>query len=255
MVEALSDPELQGFDGELAIGAPTNPALCRLTTSYVNSYAQNTVARLPNWYIFDWLTPQLLQVPYAKRLILLKQRIKDLHAKDPERYGFLRIIQREHLCNSVEDVLAAHEEYITAGYEGTVTRFLAAPHKSGRSTVNQSWFMRLKDAGTEECTILDILEAQENLNPAMLNELGETERSSHKEGKISKNMIGSLIVEIPDGRVITIGAGKLTHEERYKYWEQPGDIIGRICTYKFMKVGEHEMRRHPRFTEFRDEDL
>lgn len=255
MNTALSDPALQGFDGELVIGEPTDEGLCRTTTSYVNSFEHNTVARLPDWYVFDFVNEYTKSLPYASRLDMVKQRITNLQTENPERYSFLKVIPKVSSCNNEADVLLAHTQYIAAGYEGTIVRYANAPHKSGRSTANQSWFMRIKDAGTEEATILDLTEAQYNGNEAVINELGETERSTHQENKYGKGMIGALVVQIPDGRIITIGAGCMTHEERIKYWEQKSDIVGRICTYKYMAHGEHKMRRHPRFVEFRDEDL
>lgn len=255
LTEALSHPDLQGFDGELALGEPTNPSLCRTTTSYVNSFSQNTNSGLPDWYIFDWVTPEIKNMPYNTRIALAKQYITNLKLKDPERFGFLKHLPEEVLCTNTEEVEAAHNRFVLMGYEGTVVRWVNAPHKDGRSTVNQSWFMRIKDLKSEEATIIDIVEAQENLNFAQRNALGLTERSTHKGNKIGKGMVGALIIQLTDGSIEQIGPGHMTHEERYKYWEQPKDIIGRICTFKSMAYGEHKKLRQARFVEFRDEDL
>ena len=253
LCDTLSNPLLQGFDGELVKGNPTDPGLCRRTTSFTNSYGHNAEAGFIDWYIFDYVTELTQNQPYEKRLALGTTHIQKLQEKG--EFNFLKIIPHQMLCNSIEEVEEAHKQYSLAGFEGTVIRWANAPHKSGRSTVNQSWFMRLKDTGTEEAVIIDLVEAQTNANLAKINELGETERSTHQENKYGKGMVGALVVKIPDGRVIKIGAGCMTHEERIVCWKNPKDTIGRICTYRFMRYGEHEKRRQSRFVEFRDEDL
>lgn len=256
LVERLSDPALQGLDGELAKGDPLSEGLCRRTTSYVNSHAKNAESGFPDWYIFDYVTEVTQNLPYSTRMALAEDLIRKVQKEKPEKdYSFLKPMPLLRVCLSVEDVEQAHLAYLTKGFEGTVVRYAEAPHKSGRSTIAQSWFMRIKEAHTEEATILRLVEAQTNRNAPVLNNLGQIERSSHKGNKWGLGMIGALVVQIPDGRIITIGAGCLTHEERAAGWEQPDGIIGRICTYKFMVYGEHNLRRHPRFVEFRDEDL
>jgi len=255
MTEAFSNPLLQGFDGELALGEPNNPALCRTTTSYVNSFSYNTEeGLLPDWYIFDWVTPETRNMPYSNRIALAKQHIMNLKLEDPRKFAFLKTLPEEVICNNIQQVEEAHTRFMLLGYEGTVVRWANAPHKDGRSTVNQSWFMRIKDTKSEEATIIDFVEAQENLNRAQKNALGLTERSTHKGNKIGKGMVGALVVKLADGSIEQIGPGQMTHEERYKYFEQPNDLIGRTCTFKSMAYGEHKKLRQARFVEFRDED-
>lgn len=243
----------QGFDGELALGDWKREGLCGKTTGFCNSLAENTSADpLPDWWLFDFLTPETSNLPYATRLKMLHLRVQGLQ----KEYDLpnLKLVPYK-VISSLPELEAYHADNINAGFEGTICRDPKAPHKSGRSTVNQSWFTRLKDCQDEEAVVLGIKEAETNYNPAELNELGETERSSHQENKLGNSMVGSLICEIPDGRVITIGAGKLTHEERSHYFDYPEEMIGRTVKYRYMVHGELKMRRHPRFLSFRDEDI
>lgn len=250
----FNNPILRGFDGELAVGSPTMQNLCRKTTSYVNSFSENTSNIVPDWYIFDYLDDNLKNVGYSERLAVAQNKIRQIKIDFPGQFDFLKPLPKIAVCKDLKELLENHKQFIEMGFEGTVIRFHAGLHKNGRST-KKGDYLRLKDNGTEEATILSIIEAEENLNPKEINNLGLSERSSHKENKISKGMVGALVVEIPDKRIITISAGKMTHEERITYWEEPNKIIGRICTYKFLKTGEHKSRRHARFIEFRDENI
>ena len=243
-------PELQGFDGEIVVGNPLDQALCRRTTSFVNRFQENAdISIEPTWYIFDWVTPETVHMPYSDRLTLAKEYIKRLGKPN------IKLVPEIAMCKSMDELTNRYEEHIETGYEGIVIRSPQAYHKSGRSTVSEGGFLRMKPEGTEEATILDVIEAQANFNPKLANALGLTERSSHKDNKIGKGMIGSLLVQLDDGRKIVISAGCMTHEERTMYFQEQHKIRGRICTYRFMDYGEHNMRRHPRFVEFRDEDL
>jgi hypothetical protein len=67
---------------------------------------------------------------------------------------------------------------------------------------------------------------------------------------VAKGMIGALWLLTPDGKEVKVGAGKLKHEERKHFWENPDQIIGQIVKYAFLGVGEFNAPRHPRFLEF-----
>jgi hypothetical protein len=251
----LSLPLLSGLDGELCCGSLTSKSLCRDTTSYVNSYSYHTAELLPNWYIFDFITPETAGLPYAKRWELAQAYVQHLREKYPELY-FLHSMPGSRVCNSIDEVLAAHSEFIAAGFEGTIIRYALAPHKNGRSTVIEGAYMRIKDFASEEVRIVGMVEAQTNCNAAERNELGLIERSSSKENKCGKDMVGSLQVRRASGEVITIGPGSLTHAQRIEYWENPSLILGKPCTFTYMPYGMKDKPRFPLFSNFRaEEDL
>lgn len=255
LTHVLSNPLLTGMDGELCIGEITNPygELCRRTTSFVNSYWTQPLPDNFTWNVFDYITPETYFMSYDKRLAILHEVVHKVKQEAQGKLDFLRVVNWA-VVHSLEEFLETHAFLLEQGYEGTIYRKPSAPHKNGRSTVNQSYFMRLKDFADEEGTIIGFNEAQENLNSAEINPLGYTERSSAKAGKIGKGMIGSIIVRTAEGEEVLCGPGSLTHEERIQYFHEPFNFIGRTCTFLFMPYGQYKKRRFPRFKCFRAEE-
>ena len=246
--ETFEIPDLFDYDGELVVGDdPTSQSLCRDTTSFCSSFENKTEhLDTPTWYLFDLV---LEGVPYKERLAKLQMEVSMLSALNLP----IKIV-RHAIAESIEEVMQWHDMFMAEGYEGTILRDPNGYHKNGRCTVNEGAFLKMKDIADEEAAILSLIEAEYNGNEAEVNELGYQTRSSHQENKVGNGMIGSIVVMIPDGRVITISAGHMTHDERIHYWENQDEIVNRICTYKFMPHGEKDKRRHPRFKCFRSAD-
>ena len=256
LTDQLSDPLLTGLDGELAYGSLTSPTLCRDTTSYCNSYSYNTSNVLPNWMIFDLISEETAGLPYMKRLELAISYVKHLKEKD-EKFWYLQTVPEHRLCHSLEEVEAAHSEFISLGYEGTIGRSLYQPHKNGRATMRENAYWRIKDFATEEGIIIGFEEAEINLNPALINELGYIERSSAKAGKVPGGMLGNIkIRRLADGQEYTIGPGKLTHKERTEYFNEPQRFLNKLCTFTHFPYGAKDKLRFGLFSSFRlPEDL
>lgn len=258
ITDCFSNPAYRGFDGELFHGNMTDPDLCRKTTGLVNSLRYNTHGELPKLMVFDWITEETIVLPYRKRFELVTAYIQDL---SPELRQYITTVPRlvynpEYLyCHTVEEVEEAHLEYVAQGYEGTIIRWAEAPHKNGRSTVRESYFMRIKDVLTSEGIVIGYTEAEENLNTLVYTPQGYAERSSAQEGKVGKGMLGALILSF-NGQEIKCSAGKMTHEERYDYWDNPQKLLGRIAVFNSMAYGEKDCPRHARFIGWRaDEDF
>lgn len=238
---------LSGLDGELVVGSAIDGDSCRRTTGFCNSHSFNVPnISLPIWYIFDYIVNE--DTPYIERLSNAKTLVSVINTTTN-----IQITMVAHvLANSKEELMKLHCQYIDRGYEGTVIRDIMGKHKNGRCTINEGAFLKMKDIADEEAVIVSLIEAEENLNEETTNELGYKTRSSHKENKVAKGMVGSIMAKIPDGRIITISAGHMCHDDRVYYWNNQEKIIGRVCTYKYMPYGEKDNRRHPRFKGFRD---
>jgi DNA ligase 1 len=247
-----SHPALKGFDGELFRGNLTDEDLCRKTTSLVNSFSWNTSGELPKLMVFDWVTEETKILPYLHRYNLLKNYLSDI----PKEFRqYIVPPELEIKCYTLDEVLTAHEYFISLGYEGTVLRLLDAPHKEGRSTVNEGYFLRMKDFSDSEGECIGFTEAMQNNNEAVLDPMGYTERSSHKANKTGLGMIGCLQLLI-DEEVVNISCGCMTHEERIDYFENPEKILGKILKFKEMVYGKKDKPRLAQFTGFRaDEDM
>ena len=247
LTETFSVPEFSGLDGELAVGDITSPSLCRDTTSMVNTI--NSDIQGLKWYLFDLSNRPDLD--YFNRHRVLYNLVEDL---PPHLQSLVDVIPYR-LVNNKQELSNLYEEYVEQGYEGVVIRSIQGKYKHGRGTVNEGSYLRMKPQSDKDAIILDVSEALANNNEAKINELGHTERSSHKENKTGKGMIGSLLCkDLDTGSVITVGAGKMTHEERIYWYNHQDEIIGKMIKYKSMDTGVKDAPRFPRFIGFRVEE-
>lgn len=244
LMEKYSRPLFSGLDGELWYrDSYATSSLCRDTTSIVNTI--NMAAPI-HWTIFDDFSPEVIDLPYIDRLRRATSRVIAFNLP------FIHIIEHQMIYDQAE--LAAYEEHIlTCGYEGVILRDPHGKYKNGRSTVREGGLLRIKRFVDREAKVVQLIEARENLNEKRTNELGESERSSHQENKIGKQMVGSLICETEDGQLITVGPGEMTHGERMLYWERPELIVGKPITYKCFPHGEKLAPRFPTFKAIREE--
>lgn len=242
VTEKYSSVRCTGFDGEFTFGDIRGESLCRDTTS-VMSRIQGEPSVW--WNLFDYLREDLLELPYIERyneLIAFSEKhsawFKDMS---------IRIIPYVML-HSVEEIEAFYEECLDKGYEGCVLRDPQAKHKSGRCTDKEAAYLRMKPQSDKEALVIKLVEAQENQNEAKVNELGRTERSSHKENKVGKGMVGMLVCkDLETGMEIDVGAGKMTHAERIYFWEHPEEMVGEYIKYRSMDVGVKDKPRFARY--------
>jgi DNA ligase-1 len=168
---------------------------------------------------------------------------------------------------SVEQALELNDKFLDWGYEGSILRPTQALLKEGRPDKAQQ-LMRIKGFIDVEARCTGIYEALENQNEAKVNELGRTERSSHKENKIGKNMLGGLSIVfeqdiVHNGEVLfkagttsKCGPGTMTHNERFYYWVNPGEIVGQMIKLKLFPQGIKEKARMGTFLSLRSaEDM
>ena len=100
-------------------------------------------------------------------------------------------------------------EYTQKGYEGAIFRSPLYSYEEKRS----KGMLKFKPTESDTYEILGVSEA------------------ISKEG-ILKNMIGSFVVAGNDGTKFNVGAGKLSHIERERYWKNRKDIIGKSLEVK-----------------------
>jgi DNA ligase-1 len=234
---ALSRPCLDGLDGELIVGSPTDADIYLKTNSAVMSKSGDPAF---TYYVFD-----IHNMPstFAARL-----------AELPEQVGVdARIVVLEHKEIKSEAELIAYQEWcIEQGYEGVMLRRPSASYKYGRSTLKEQTLVKLKVFEDGEAKVLGMTEEMHNANEATTNALGHTERSSHKENKVGKGRMGTLVVRDLDTNVeFEIGTG-FTAAHRQEFWEQTTSVVGRIVKYKHFPHGAKDKPRHPVFLGFRD---
>ena len=235
--------QYMGLDGELCVDHTPltfDDALCRNTTSVVNSYDKEDSV---TWHCFDLLDYTTIDLPYIDRHNALTIKARDLKHVVVIPYVWI---------NNAEEAQVIINKNAELGYEGTIFRDPQGMHKNGRATENDGGqYWRFKNFADEECIVVSLNEAMENTNEAKTNELGHTERSSHKENMIPKGMIGSLNCRSEKWGDFTVGAGELSHQERTHYWNNQDELLGKLITFKYMTTGIKDKPRFPTFKSLR----
>lgn len=260
VTELFSHPALAGMDGEMAAEHQCNPRLCSLTTS-----ALNTIEGEPYvlWWLFDYVTDSTAHLPYYQRYKLLMQQVEHVKRNLPSLGSRLRIMPQDHVCN-MDMLMAHHEEFRAAGFEGSIIRDPNGMYKNGRSTVREGGLLRIKDFADCEIVVTGFEEGQTNLNEAKLNELGLTERSTHQENMVPNSMVGTIIGEllkdtpvnngskvVPAGTIIRASAGRMSHDERKSYFQNPHLLTGRLAKVQHFPKGVKDTLRFVTFQSFR----
>lgn len=233
---------LEGFDGELIVGAPTDKDVYRNTSSGVMSHDGEPEF---TFWVFDIHDRP---AAYFDRLDYLRDAV---HRIDPvDRLSAHVKILEQQLIRGHDELAEYEERQVVAGYEGIILRDMAAHYKFGRSTVKEGYLLKLKRFEDSEAIVLDVVEEMHNGNAAEKDNLGRTKRSSAKAGKTGKGTMGTLVVRDLKTEVeFEIGTG-FTAADRLAMWQQPP--INRLVKYKFFPVGVKDKPRHPVFLGFRD---
>lgn len=235
-----------GFDGEMAAESEIHPALCRLTSS-----ALSTITGEPwiMWHVFDYITPATIHLPYADRHAIMVDKV--LHMENLDFSLHLKIVWHD-LLNTHEEIKDMHAYHMEKNYEGTILRNPKGIYKQGRSTAIECGLLRIKDWVEEEAIVLRIIEGQQNTNEATLDPHGMTERSTHMANMVPNGMVGALeCLDIKSGKEITVAAGKMTHDERKDYFNNPEKIVNKAIKYKTFLKGVKDKPRFPTFQSVR----
>ncbi len=248
----------KGFDGELAAAHECDPDLCRKTSS-----ALSTIEGEPFtlWHVFDFLVPETQGLRYIERYDKLKEQVIRLQTQGLAVN--LRLVPT-YWAHDLQTVLDWDSKFLDMGYEGTIIRGPDEYHKEGRSTVREMGLLRIKRFIEEEAVILEIIEGEANENEALTNELGLTYRTSHQENKVKNGMVGAMMCRIlkdifaqdgsilfEAGSVIKVGAGRMPHSDRLKYFANPKLLLEQTIKFKTFLHGAYNKPRFPTFQTIR----
>lgn len=261
----FSHSALVGLDGEMAAWSEVDPSLCRMTTSALGKYEGEPWIM---WWVFDYVTPATKDLPYLHRVSeLLPKRFKELETEVPRIFPHLQMIPFE-IVVSMEQLIAYDDKCLALGYEGTIIRDPKGKHKQGRSTPTEGGLLRIKRFVEFEFSVHTIIEGEENLNEAQINELGQTFRSSHQENKVANGMVGAMLGNVladvkdgdkllfPKGSEVRVGAGCLSHDQRRYYFENQAEFKSLIHKAKFFPKGIKDKPRFPTWQTIRQaEDM
>lgn len=251
-------PELDGLDGELIYGGPTDHKVRQNTQGawarIEGPHPDDDPARPIDFYVFDDFSDPSL--PKAERYLRAKARVEALG--DPH----IKLIVNR-LVHSAEEAVEALADAERRGFEGIMLAGLNEPYKFGRSTASYNRALKkdgvmlidsmglgkVKSFSDEEGVIVGYEEEMHNANEATTDALGHTKRSTHKENKVGKGTLGAFWVNNPKyPKDFKVGSG-FTAAQRKEFWEIRDKLMGRPITYKFQPSG---MDQVPQFTVFVD---
>lgn len=236
---AANAKAIDGFDGELIVGAPNAPDVFNVTTSAVNSEDGEPDF---TFHVFDCVAPG----DYISRFDKLRQ--EDM----PQR---VQLVANFYIFNDQE--LADYEsKALDDGYEGVMLRSPSSPYRQGRSTPKEAYLVKVKRFNDAEAVIIELLEEMRNDNPLTVNELGLGKRSSHQANLVAKGTMGTLCVRGINGDFkdveFSIGSG-FDQATRQALWDERHEALGKIVTYKYFSIGTKDKPRFPVFKGFRNE--
>lgn len=259
----FSHADMIGFDGEMAAEHECHPDLCRLTTSALSRIDGQPFVL---WWVFDYVTEQTKDLSYSERHAALTAKVREFHRAGagihPSQY--LRVVPSV-LVHNMGELLAFDHRCLDMGYEGTIIRDPNGKHKQGRSTVREGGLLRIKRFIDAEIVVTEILEGEVNGNEAQVNELGLQFRSSHQDNMVPNGMVGAMMgrlladvvsngtVLFKAGEIVKVGAGKMPHDDRLKFFQNPSLIIGKLAKFKMFPNGVYNKPRFPTFQSLRSD--
>lgn len=235
---------IEGMDGEVIVGEPTDKDVYRNTVVEVNTIDRAFTGTI---YFFDmWNRPG---IPFRERLNSVAFVLR-LHA----RHHSFKVVHHK-LIKDMDALNAFEADMLAQGYEGIMTRDPEGFYKNGRSTAKEQGLIKVKRFEDDEAVIVGIEELMHNDNQAKVNELGRTSRSSHAENLVPAGTMGALIVEGVTGGAFAgvkfnIGTG-FDAATRASFWQD--NQIGKVVTYKHFPIGVKDKPRHPVFKAIRPE--
>ena len=234
------------LDGELTVGPPNAHDVFEQTSGALRrKHGEPDFT----FHVFDMVDTEY---PYASRHISI------CGIKLPSRCVLLKQWQVVN-PNELEGLSI---ELLNQGYEGTIARHIGSPYKFGRATLKSGQMIKIKPFEDDEAEILELIEGMHNTNEGKINQTGNTERSSCKDGLAPAKTLGSFRVKVLTGRFAgveaVIATGSLTADQRRAIWLNklmvPNFMVGETFTFKHMLgSGTYEKPRHATFLRFRPE--
>ena len=184
---------------------------------------------------------------FDKRLLEAQRRIS--RADDPD--GVLHFLP--HITvTTIEELREYTREALDQGYEGAMFRHPDGLYKEGRSTVRQTWLVKMKRFEDAEGTIIGFEERMHNGNEAKKDATGHTDRSSCKENMVPTDTLGALILDTEWGE-LKVGSG-FNDAMRQNIWGTQSAHLGMTVTFTYQPFGAKDKPRFPVFKGFRHQD-
>jgi DNA ligase 1 len=226
------------LDGELIVGGIDEETYNR-TQSHVMS--KNKPANFITLNVFDFTSDSHRCLTSVRRLEVLSDLVRA--QSDP----LLKFVPQIWVENEKE-LLIEEEKWLTRGFEGVMLRNPFEAYKCGRATWRQNIINKLKRFEDLEGVVVGFIEANENLNEDVRDNLGHAKRSKRQEGLIGANTLGKFIVhcELYPGIDLEIPPGSFDHKERQLIWDNQESYLSRTVVFRHFPHGQKDLPRQPR---------
>lgn len=158
----------------------------------------------------------------------------------------------QHTFSEIDELYQAYDQAIISGAEGLVVTHKDTLYKYGRYTLGANTIFKIKDdahewdgviLGVEEGTI-----AKEGAKKT-INELGRSKTSQLQEDRVPSGLAKGFLVQLENGRILTVSLNGYNHEERKELLVNWEDYVGKWIRFKGMQpVKEEGLPRHAMFT-------
>lgn len=183
---------------------------------------------------------------FVDRLEKAKQLIDSFHSDK-------RVVWLDHVyVHTMAELKAYTEKCLDEGYEGAMFRAPSGLYKEGRSTVKQTWLVKMKLFEDAEGHVIGYEERQHNGNVAKKDATGHTDRPTNKANMVPMGTLGALVLQTKWGE-LKVGSG-FDDATRQRIWDNQGDYIGKLVTFTYQPFGAKDKPRFPVFKGFRHED-
>lgn len=172
------------WDGELYVHGWTWAEIHGVVSRTVDLHSNYDAMEL---HVFDWPSKNVAQL---MRLVDLNKLFRELPKGGPLRHV------KSEVAHTLEEVYQLYDHFIGEGYEGFIIRELGAHYERKRSGA----MMKFKPKATDTYTLTGCYEA--------VSENGEP-----------KGMVGGFNCIDDMGTPFSVGAGKLSHDERIEIWK------------------------------------
>lgn len=233
---------LEGLDGELVVGNAFSPTVFNTTTSGVMSREGEPDFQYIVFDIWNSISENGSVVALDRYL-----KLKYISPNLPSRANVLL----KKVVNSPEEAKEYEGQLLEIGAEGMMVQGLHAGYKFGRSTVKEQKLLKVKRFTDSEYEVVGFEEKMHNANEAKINEVGNTERSSHKENMVPMNTLGALVLRMENGETFNCGTGFDDSTRKY-IWENRESLVGKLAKIKHFEIGTGYIKpRFPVFVGFR----
>lgn len=168
--------------------------------------------KICNIYIFDGVIDDV-NATFENRFSTIRKEIKDIIGLDKHL-----VFVNNDTANSYDDILKAHDQYVSEGYEGCMVRVMGKPYENKRS----KYLLKYKEFLDKEFRIVDIIE-------------GIGQRAG---------MAGKIVIELEAGK--TCEAGIRGGESYYKeLLRDRKSLLGKKATVRYQGLTDKGSLRFP----------